>query len=191
MFNFYREADFKETEIGEIPKDWEVKRIKDIGEVSGGTTPSTKRKEYWNGEIPWITPKDLAGYDYRYISKGERNVTKKAVENCSMKIYPPGTILLTTRAPIGYVAIAKVHLTTNQGFRNIIPKENIVVGEFLYYLLKLFKSHLENMAGGSTFPELTGSALKQVLIPYPPPEEQTRIATVLSWFDDLIENKRK
>uniref|UniRef100_A0A7V4E3L9 Restriction endonuclease subunit S n=1 Tax=candidate division WOR-3 bacterium TaxID=2052148 RepID=A0A7V4E3L9_UNCW3 len=188
---FRWETEFKETEIGKIPKDWEVKRIEDIGEVSGGTTPSTKRKEYWDGDIPWITPEDLAEYEYRYISKGKRNITKKAVEDISIKLYPPGTVLLTSRAPIGYVAIAKNYLATNQGFRNIIPKNSKIVSEYLYYLLKILKRPLESMAGGSTFPELSGSTLKKVLIPYPPPPEQSRIATVLSWFDDLIENKKK
>lgn len=191
MVKFKWETEFKETEIGEIPKDWEVKKVEDMAEVSGGTTPSTKKKEYWDGDVPWITPKDLAEYDYRYITRGERNISKKAVEECSMRIYPPGTILLTSRAPIGYVAIAKTHLTTNQGFRNIIPKDNKISSEYLYYLFKKMKNYLENIAGGSTFPELSGSTLKQVKIPYPPPQEQHRIATILSWFDDLIENKRR
>ncbi len=189
MLKFKWETEFKETEIGEIPKDWEVRKIKEIGEVAGGTTPSTKKKEYWDGEIPWLTPKDLREYEYIYISKGERNITKKAVKECSLKIFPEGTVLLTTRAPIGYVAIAKNQITTNQGFRNIVPHK--IKSEYLYYYLKNITDYLKSLAGGSTFGELTGSTLREVLIPYPSPPEQSRIATVLSWFDDLIENKKR
>lgn len=192
MVKFRWETEFKETDIGKIPKDWDVKKIKDIGEVAGGSTPSTKIKEYWGGDIPWITPKDLANYEYIYISRGERNITEKAVKECSLRIFPKGTILLTSRAPIGYVAIAKNPLTTNQGFRNIIPKDG-VVSEYLYYLFKTktMSEYLKDISGGSTFPELKGSTLKEVEIPYPSPEEQQKIATVLSYFDDLIENKKK
>jgi type I restriction enzyme S subunit len=187
---FRWEMEFKETEIGEIPKDWEVKKINEIGEIGGGSTPSTKVKDYWDGDIPWITPKDLANHGSRFISCGERNITRKAVIENSLKLYPNGTILLTSRAPIGYVAIIKNPVTTNQGFKNIAPKEG-TNSEFLYYLLINISEYLKDISGGSTFEELTKEILKDVLIPFPPLPEQSRIATVLSWFDDLIENKRR
>lgn len=191
MLKFRWETEIKKTEVGfEIPSEWEEKRIGDIGDVIGGTTPSTKVEEYWNGEIPWITPNDLAKDEIKYISRGERNITKKAVKETSLKLLPEGTILLTSRAPIGYVAIAKNPVTTNQGFRSIVPY-NKRDSEYIYYLLKLISEYLEQIAGGSTFSELTGTTLKSVKIPYPPDEEKIRIATVLSWFDDLIENKKK
>ena len=187
---FRWEMEFKETEIGEIPKDWEVKKINEIGEIGGGSTPSTKVKDYWDGDIPWITPKDLANHGSRFISCGERNITRKAVIENSLKLYPNGTILLTSRAPIGYVAIIKNPVTTNQGFKNIAPKEG-TNSEFLYYLLINISEYLKDISGGSTFEELTKEILKDVLIPFPPLPEQSRIATVLSWFDDLIEVKRR
>ena len=186
---FKWETEFKQTEIGKVPREWEVQKIKEVGEIAGGTTPSTKKKEYWDGRIPWLTPKDLRDYEYVYISRGERNITEKAVKECSLKFFPEGTVLLTTRAPIGYVAIAKNRITANQGFRNIVPHK--IKSEYLYYYLKNVTDYLKSLAGGSTFGELTGTTLKEVLIPYPPPEEQSRIATVLSWFDDLIENKKR
>lgn len=189
MIKFHKETEFKKTEIGEIPREWKVKRIEEIGEVAGGTTPSTNIETYWEGNIPWLTPKDLRNYEYTYISKGERNITQKAVEKASLKIFPKGTVLLTTRAPIGYVAIARNPITTNQGFRNIIPHK--IKSEYLYYYLKNITHYLKSIAGGSTFGELTGSTLKEVLVPYTPPTEQSRIATVLSWFDDMIENKKR
>ena len=189
MIKFKWETEFKQTEIGKVPREWEVQKIKEVGEIAGGTTPSTKKKEYWDGRIPWLTPKDLRDYEYVYISRGERNITEKAVKECSLKFFPEGTVLLTTRAPIGYVAIAKNRITANQGFRNIVPHK--IKSEYLYYYLKNVTDYLKSLAGGSTFGELTGTTLKEVLIPYPPPEEQSRIATVLSWFDDLIENKKR
>ena len=189
MLKFKWETEFKQTEIGEVPRVWEVQKIKEVGEIAGGTTPSTKKKEYWDGRIPWLTPKDLRDYEYVYISRGERNITEKAVKECSLKFFPEGTVLLTTRAPIGYVAIAKNRITANQGFRNIVPHK--IKSEYLYYYLKNVTDYLKSLAGGSTFGELTGSTLKEVLIPHPSPSEQSRIATVLSWFDDLIENKKR
>ncbi|MGC8576266.1 MAG: restriction endonuclease subunit S [Caldisericum sp.] len=186
---FLWETEFKETEIGEIPKDWEEKEIKKIGEIGGGTTPSTKVKDFWNGDIPWITPKDLSTWGYRFIQHGERNITERAVKENSLRIYPTGTILLTSRAPIGYVAITKNPVATNQGFKNIIPTN--MHSEYLYYLLISLVEYLRDISGGSTFGELTKEILKSVKIPYPLLPEQSRIATVLSWFDDLIENKKK
>ena len=149
MLKFRWETEFKETEIGEIPKDWEVRKIKEIGEVAGGTTPSTKKKEYWDGEIPWLTPKDLREYEYIYISKGERNITKKAVKECSLKIFPEGTVLLTTRAPIGYVAIAKNQITTNQGFRNIVSHK--IKSEYLLLLLEKYYRLFKKSCGRFNF----------------------------------------
>ena len=190
MLRFRWETEFKETEIGEIPKDWEVKKIIEIGEIGSGSTPSTKVKDYWDGDIPWITPKDLANHDSRFISRGERNITRKAVIENSLRLYPKGTVLLTSRAPIGYVAIAKNPVTTNQGFKNIIPNDG-TNSEFLYYLLTNISEYLKDISGGSTFEELTKETLQNVLIPFPPLPEQSRIATVLSWFDDLIEVKKR
>ncbi len=90
---------FKQTEIGLIPEDWEVKTIHTIAEVVGGGTPSTKNPAYWDGDIPWITPRDLSNFRFRYIEKGERNITKEGLQNSSARLVPEGTILLTTRAP--------------------------------------------------------------------------------------------
>jgi len=190
MLKFKWEAEFKEIEIGEIPKEWQERKVGDIGTIGGGTTPSTKIRDYWEGDIPWITPNDLASYEFRYISRGKRNITKKAVQENSLKVFPPGTVLLTSRAPIGYVAIARNSVTTNQGFKNVIPKYG-THSEFLYYVFKTIAEYLKDIAGGSTFSELTAGTLREVKIPYPSSIEQLRIASVLSWFDDLIENKKR
>jgi len=188
MVKFRWEKDFRETIFGEIPRDWSEKLIKDVGDVGGGSTPSTKVKEYWDGTVAWITPDDLANHMFKYISHGKRNITERAVKEHSLRIFPSGTVLLTSRAPIGYLAIAKNPVTTNQGFKNIIPKDG-TNSEFLFYLLKNIVEYLRDIAGGSTFSELTAATLREVKIPYPNSEEQSRIAIILSYFDNLIENK--
>lgn len=176
---------FKQSEIREIPEDWEVLTIDDVTDVVGGGTPSTKDLNNFGGDIPWITPKDLSNFPFRYIQKGERNITQKGLENSSAKLLPRGTVLLTTRAPVGYVAIADNEVTTNQGFRSLIPKKN-VSSEFLYYLLKLNTEYLKSHASGTTFGELSGSTLKSLKFAFPKLSEQRAIASILSSLDDKV-----
>ena len=182
-----KKTKFKQTEIGKIPEDWKVKSIAEVAEVIGGGTPSTKKPEYWNGKIAWLTPKDLSGYKFRYIEKGERNISEEGLKNSSAKLLPKHTVLLTSRAPVGYVAIASKELCTNQGFRSLIPKPNESDHEFLYYLLKLKANFLKSQAFGSTFGELSGSTLKSLKFAFPPLSEQKAIARILSSLDDKIE----
>ena len=181
---------FKQTEIGIIPENWKILKIDDVADVVGGGTPPTKDATNFGDEIPWITPKDLSNYTYRYIQKGERNITKKGLENSSAKLVPKGTVLLTTRAPVGYVAIAENDVTTNQGFRNLIPKNNFY-SEYIYYLLKLNTEYLKSHASGTTFRELSGSTLKSLKFIFPPFEEQRTIASIFSSLDDKIELNRQ
>lgn len=118
---------------------WKLVKIGDIGEVVGGGTPSTKCSDYYGGDIPWITPKDLSNFRNRYISRGERMISKLGLENSSARMLPPFSVLFTSRAPIGYIAIAKNELCTNQGFKSIIPDPKKCNALFLYYLLKYKK----------------------------------------------------
>ncbi|MHA1972559.1 MAG: restriction endonuclease subunit S [Candidatus Hodarchaeales archaeon] len=177
---------FKQTEVGKIPGGWEVLSISDVAGVVGGGTPSTKDVTNFGGDISWITPKDLSNYHFRYIERGERNITKKGLNNSSAKLLPKGAVLLTTRAPIGYVAIAKNQVTTNQGFRSLVPRKN-VISEFLYYLLKMNTECLKSHASGTTFGELAGSTLKSLTFAFPPVPEQKSIAKILSDLDSKIE----
>jgi len=170
-----------------LPEGWEVRKLGEVANVIGGGTPSTKKSEYWNGDIPWITPKDLSNYSFKYICKGERNISREGLKNSSAKLLPPGTILLSSRAPIGYVAIAKNELTTNQGFRSFITNEDKLNYEFLYYWLKTKKKVLESLAGGSTFKEISGTTIKNLEILLPPLKEQQKIAEILSSLDEKIE----
>lgn len=167
--------------------EWKTCTISDIGTVVGGATPSTKKVEnYENGNIPWITPKDLSNFKGRYISRGERNITEKGFKSCSTKILPKNTILFSSRAPIGYVAIAKNELCTNQGFKSVIPNENIDP-LFLFYLLKYNKNKIENMSSGTTFKEISGSTMKNIEVRIPDLNTQIKISSILSSIDEKIE----
>ena len=178
---------FKYTEIGKIPVEWDVKMIQEIGEVVSGGTPKTKEDSYWDGNISWITPKDLSSFTERYIEVGERSITELGLKNSSAKLLPKGTVLFSSRAPIGYLAIARKELCTNQGFKNIVCDKKYSSNEFLFYMLKAKKNKIESIAGGSTFKEVSGKVVKEFKIPIPPLNEQKAIAHILSTLDDKIE----
>lgn len=170
-----------------LPEGWERRRISEIGKVFGGSTPKTKIDEYWNGNIAWITPKDLSGFKNKYIYKGERSITKEGMSNSSVKLLPKGTVLFSSRAPIGYVAIAGKDLTTNQGFKNIVCDKTVSNNVFVYYLMMHNRKAIESVAGGSTFKEVSGKKIKEFEILLPPLAEQEVIAATLSALDDKIE----
>jgi type I restriction enzyme S subunit len=169
-----------------VPEDWSIKKIGDIGQVIGGGTPSTKDKLYYGGEIPWITPKDLSDHKFTFIERGERNITKIGLNNSSARLLPGGTVLFTSRAPIGYVAIAKNAVSTNQGFKSIICNPQKAYNKFIYYALKYYKDKIENVASGSTFKEISGTTLKNFEILLPPLDEQKVIADRLFSIDSKI-----
>lgn len=167
--------------------EWLKVQISDIGEVVGGGTPSTKVDEYWDGDIPWITPRDLSSFEGRFIENGKRNISQVGLENSSARLLPKNTILLTSRAPIGYIAIATNKVTTNQGFKSIIPNSK-VNKMFLYYLIKNNIDGIKGIASGSTFPEVSGSVLKSFQMKIPADlNEQRSIAEILSSLDDKID----
>lgn len=171
---------------------WITKKIADIADVVAGGTPSTNNSEFWNGDIGWITPADLSGYKYRYISNGARNISNAGLNNSSACLLPKNTILLSSRAPIGYVAIAEKELATNQGFKNLICDDTQVDYRFMYYWLQLNADALKSFASGATFPELSAGTVKRIKVTLPDITTQNRIADVLSAYDDLIEaNNRR
>ena len=167
---------------------WKNCTLADLGDVVGGATPSTKVKEnYDGGTIPWITPKDLAGFQGRFISRGERNITEQGLRSCSTQIMPKDTVLFSSRAPIGYVAIAKTELCTNQGFKSIVPNAN-TDPLFLYYLLVYNKDRIENMGVGTTFKEVSTTIMKGISVRVPKDISYQRyIANTLSMLDERIE----
>lgn len=170
---------------------WIKVKISDLGQVVGGATPSTKKDEYYNGDIAWITPKDLSDFKCRYISRGERNITKAGMDSCSTQLLPKNTVLFSSRAPIGYVAIAENEMCTNQGFKSVIPNENLDC-LFLYYLLKFNKDKIEAMGSGTTFKEVSGSTMRNIEVTIPESKKvQVRIAAILDAIDSKIENNIK
>lgn len=168
--------------------EWKECTIADLGEVVGGATPSTKKPEnYENGDISWITPKDLSTFRGRYILCGERNITEIGLNSFSTRLLPPNTVLFSSRAPIGYVAIAAKEMCTNQGFKSVIPNTDTDF-MFLYYLLKYNRDNIENMGSGTTFKEVSGNTMKSIKVCVPVDiDEQRRIGAVLSAIDDKIE----
>ncbi|WP_107874545.1 restriction endonuclease subunit S [Neisseria weaveri] len=163
----------------EIPENWVWVRLGEIGQIIGGGTPKTTHSEYWNdGSIPWITPADMRSLTSRYIEKGARNITQKGLESSSARLLPKGSVLFSSRAPIGYVAIAKAEMATNQGFKSIVPFQE-AMNEYLYYVLLAFKSEIEKLGTGTTFKEVSGAVVGNVAIPLPPLAEQARIVAKL------------
>lgn len=161
-------------------------KINDIGEVVSGGTPSTSKNEYWYGDIDWITPKDLSSYDDIYISRGERNISSEGLNNSSAKLVPKNTVLMTSRAPIGYIAIANNELSTNQGFKSLICNEKICHYKYFYYWLKLNIKYIINNSNGSTFKEISGGTFKNLELSLPSLNEQKAISSVLWTIDEKI-----
>ena len=167
--------------------EWKEYKLGEIAEIVGGGTPDTSNKEYWGGNIPWLTPKDLTGYNKIFISSGERFITEEGLDNSSTKLLPQGTVLLSSRAPIGYVAIASNPICTNQGFKSIICNKDIVDNLYMYYWIKNNTELLQSLGTGTTFAEISGSVVKSIDISLPPLPEQIRIASILSSLDDKID----
>jgi type I restriction enzyme S subunit len=181
--------DYIQTEIGLLPSDWEIKTLGDLALVVGGGTPQTNVNSYWNGNINWFTPTEVGLKKYSYSSI--RKITIQGLENCSARILPIGTILLTTRAGIGDVTILMSEASTNQGFQSFVANKN-TNNEYLYYLISTLKKELLKNSSGSTFLEISPNKLKSIVVGVPSTlEEQTIIATAISNADTWITNLEK
>ena len=168
--------------------EWEVKAIVDLAEkIAQGGTPSTTNPAYWNGGIPWVTPAEM-GNDaaHHYLMTTNRNISKLGLENSSAELLPPNSVIISSRAPIGYVAINKVPMATNQGCKGIIPN-NSVYYEFLYFSLINAKRMLNDLGAGAGFKELSSGVLRSFRLPVPQVGEQQKIADCLSSLDEVID----
>ena len=179
--------------LGDLTNDWGLEKIKFQGRVVSGSTPETNKSEYWNGEIVWATPVDFGENNQKYILKSERTITAEGLKNIGGKLIPKGSVVISSRAPIGLVAIAGVDLTTNQGCKSVIPKK--INGEYLFYCLKEFSIVLENLGNETVFAELSMNALKNFFLPIPTPPEQQSIVHFLNYkteqIDDFITSRQK
>jgi len=161
-----------------MKKGWEVKKIGEICEIFNGGTPDTKVPKYWGGDILWITPKDMGKLESIYVDDTARKITDAGLKNSSAKILPVNSIILSSRAPIGHLAINTKEIATNQGCKGIVPKKGLSP-LFLYYFLENSVELLNSLGSGTTFKELSGSKLAAVQIPFPPLPEQQRLVTIL------------
>ncbi len=157
-----------------LPGSWVETEISELGMIVSGGTPSTKVPDFWGGDIIWYSPADLTGYTAKFISRGAKNLTQEGLENSSAKLMPAGSVMFSSRAPIGYVAITSVEAATNQGFKSLVPSKEISA-DYVYHYLKSAKQMAEERASGTTFLELSGRAFSQLPVPVPPLSEQRRI----------------
>lgn len=166
--------------------EWKKVKLSEVADIIGGGTPNTKIPEYYeNGDIPWVTPKDLSGHHSMYISKGERNITELGLKKSSAKLIPKKSVLFTSRAPIGYIAIAENEIATNQGFKSLILKDG-QIPEFYYYLLKHNVSFIESRSTGSTFKEISAKILGDTEFNIPSKVIQQKIVDILLPLDQKI-----
>ena len=167
-------------------------RLAQIGEIVGGGTPSTNNDDYWGGDIPWIAPSDLTGYTDVYISHGANNITSSGLNKSGTRILPKNTVLFSSRAPIGYVAIAKNPVCTNQGFKSIICNDAVIYPQYLYYYIKANLNYFKQWGSGATFPEISGNSMKKIKIRIIDDiSKQKLIASILYSYDNLIETNNK
>lgn len=180
-------AMFHDLFVVHADPSWSEGTISDLGTVVGGSTPSKAKPEYYTDHgIAWITPKDLSVDKSKFVSHGADDITELGLRNSSASIMPRGTVLFSSRAPIGYIAIADGEVTTNQGFKSVIPHDNIGTA-FVYYFLKAALPTIEGMASGSTFKEISGSAMRTV--PAIIPDDDT-LRRFKSFCDPLFQQQR-
>jgi type I restriction enzyme S subunit len=166
--------------------EWEEKKLIDICErITQGGTPDTLNPDYWNGSIEWLTPSEMGKTETRFIESTVRKITQVGLKNCSSELLPINSVIISTRAPIGHLAINKSDMAINQGCKGLIPIESTNY-DFLYYSLLKFKTSLIDLGAGNTFKELAGNSLKNFEIPVPSLPEQQKIAKCLSFLDDRI-----
>ena len=162
----FKDGKFVESELGMIPEGWRVGTLSCIGDIIGGATPSKSvESNYCQDGIHWLTPKDLSKNCLKFTSRGETDITLEGYTSCSAKIMPRGSVLFSSRAPIGYLTIAKNEICTNQGFKSIVPR--YAGTAYIYYLLKYNTKRIEKLASGTTFKEVSGSLMKSLPIIIP------------------------
>jgi len=169
----------------DLPELWTFARLKHIGGIVGGGTPKTNIGKYWDGNIPWLTPADLSGYDSMYISTGSRTITDFGLKSSSAQMLPANSILYSSRAPIGYTAIATNPVCTNQGFKSVVPYD-FSISPYLYYSLKARTDNIIQRATGTTFKEISGSEMAETIIPIPPLNEQSKIVEKVTQLQEVI-----
>ena len=173
-----------------VPACWAVVRLQEIAEVVGGSTPPRGVPDYWGGDVPWVVPSGLTQLSGRDLDGSRESITHEGVRAAGLRLIPPGSVLLTTRATIGVTAINRVPVTTNQGFQNLVPHDG-TDSLWLYYLIAAMRRELEKRGAGSTFLEVSRDSVRSLRVPFPSLEEQQAIAAVLDGVDGTIERARE
>ncbi len=176
--------------MSKVPEEWSYEKLGKVCDIIGGGTPSRDVAEFWKGIIPWVGPSQVANLKTMYISDADESISELGLKKSSAKLLPVGTVLMTSRATIGYPAINTVPMATNQGFQSLCCKGTIF-NQFLYQLIIFMRDELTKVAAGSTFLEVSSSTVKEFLIPVPPLSEQKKIAEILSSVDRSIEATEK
>jgi type I restriction enzyme S subunit len=175
----------------EIPENWKWVRLGYLGQVTGGGTPKTGNPEYWDDNgIPWLTPADMKFVTGKYVKHGKRNISELGLAKSSAQLMPRGSVLYSSRAPIGYIAIALNDICTNQGFKSIVPAIT-ELNDYLYYCLIAATPNIIARASGTTFKEISGTGFGETVIPLPPLEEQKRIVAKLEEIQPLLDRYEK
>lgn len=189
-FEPFKDGKFVDSELGMIPEGWKVGRLDEIADVVGGSTPSKAKPEYYTQKgIAWLTPKDLSNHPAVYTSRGEMDITEEGYNSTSTKLMPKGTVLFTSRAPIGYISIAQNDICTNQGFKSVVPKKAGTC--FLYCFLKYVTPEIENKSTGSTFKEASGALMKSLQVIMPEKKVFEDFETIVSPLFTRIESLEK
>lgn len=166
--------------LGEMPEHWKALKLKFATKrIVGGSTPKSDEASYWDGGIVWVTPRDISKTDSLHTSL--RTISAAGLQSCASTLVPPGSIVITSRAPVGNVAIARVELCTNQGCKAVVPAPDIAISDFLFLLLLRMKERLQVLANGTTFAEFGTWVLANEFIPVPPVSEQQAICR---WITD-------
>lgn len=166
--------------LGEVPRHWDARKLKFVTKrIVGGSTPKSDEPRYWEGDVVWVTPKDVSKTDL--LTSSLRTITREGLRSCSTTLVPAGSIVITSRAPVGNVAIAGVDLCTNQGCKAIVSATEIMISDYLFFLLLRMKERLQVLANGTTFAEIGTSVLANEFVPLPPVSEQVMICR---WIED-------
>jgi len=165
--------------------------LSQCSEIVSGATPKTSVGTYWDGNICWATPKDLSGLQTHYISDTLRKITKVGLESCGASILPAQSVLFSSRAPIGHVAINTIPMATNQGFKSFVPNPEVIDSKFLFHWLRTNRAYLESLGNGATFKEVSKATVSRIEICLPSLSEQRRIAAILDHADALRTKRRE
>lgn len=169
---------------------WPTAKIGEVCDVVSGATPRTREDRYWDGNVPWVTPKDLSNLKRKHLSDTPRKITSEGFKSCSVQMLPAQSVLFSSRAPIGLVAINTIPVCTNQGFKSMVPHADRISADYLYWWLSVHSARIQELGRGATFKEVSKKIVEDLRIPLPPLPQQKRIAAILDKAD-AIRRKRQ